>query len=87
MDSDTLSLPHTLLPTFQFHGMIFTVCFTIPFQVNSYLEFKRDMLPRIRHLGYNAIQIMAIQESEMLCSIFCLCLVLDSAGPTTHGQL
>jgi 1,4-alpha-glucan branching enzyme len=30
--------------------------------VNSYLEFRRDMLPRIRKLGYNAIQIMAIQE-------------------------
>ena len=31
-------------------------------QINSYLEFKRDMLPRIRALGYNTIQIMAIQE-------------------------
>lgn len=31
-------------------------------KVNSYLEFKNDMLPRIRKLGYNAIQIMAIQE-------------------------
>ena len=31
-------------------------------KVNSYLEFKDDMLPRIRDLGYNAIQIMAIQE-------------------------
>lgn len=30
--------------------------------MNSYLEFRRDMLPRIRKLGYNAIQIMAIQE-------------------------
>jgi 1,4-alpha-glucan branching enzyme len=30
--------------------------------VNSYLEFRKDMLPRIRKLGYNAIQIMAIQE-------------------------
>lgn len=30
-------------------------------QVNSYLEFKEEMLPRIRKLGYNAIQIMAIQ--------------------------
>ena len=29
--------------------------------MNSYLEFRRDMLPRIRKLGYNAIQIMAIQ--------------------------
>eukprot|EP01026_Neomeris_dumetosa_P019591 TRINITY_DN17943_c0_g1_i6.p1 TRINITY_DN17943_c0_g1~~TRINITY_DN17943_c0_g1_i6.p1 ORF type:complete len:432 (-),score=58.89 TRINITY_DN17943_c0_g1_i6:54-1256(-) len=31
-------------------------------KVNSYLEFKDDVLPRIRKLGYNAIQIMAIQE-------------------------
>mmetsp|Transcript_38602 Transcript_38602/g.114639 ORF Transcript_38602/g.114639 Transcript_38602/m.114639 type:complete len:851 (-) Transcript_38602:12-2564(-) len=31
-------------------------------KINSYLEFRRDMLPRIRKLGYNAIQIMAIQE-------------------------
>lgn len=30
-------------------------------KINSYLEFRRDMLPRIRKLGYNAIQIMAIQ--------------------------
>jgi 1,4-alpha-glucan branching enzyme len=31
-------------------------------KVNSYLEFMEEMLPRIRRLGYNAIQIMAIQE-------------------------
>lgn len=31
-------------------------------KINSYLEFARDMLPRIRQLGYNAVQIMAIQE-------------------------
>jgi 1,4-alpha-glucan branching enzyme len=31
-------------------------------QVNSYSEFRTDVLPRIRKLGYNAIQIMAIQE-------------------------
>lgn len=31
-------------------------------KINSYLEFARDMLPRIRSMGYNAIQIMAIQE-------------------------
>ncbi|WIA23688.1 hypothetical protein OEZ85_000382 [Tetradesmus obliquus] len=31
-------------------------------KVNSYSEFRKDMLPRIRKLGYNAIQIMAIQE-------------------------
>lgn len=31
-------------------------------KINSYLEFKREVLPRIRSLGYNAIQIMAVQE-------------------------
>ncbi|GFR43347.1 hypothetical protein Agub_g4269 [Astrephomene gubernaculifera] len=31
-------------------------------KINSYLEFRRDVLPRVRALGYNAIQIMAIQE-------------------------
>lgn len=31
-------------------------------KINSYLEFRQDMLPRIRDLGYNAIQIMAVQE-------------------------
>ena len=31
-------------------------------KVNSYLEFKDDVLPRVAKLGYNAIQIMAVQE-------------------------
>ena len=31
-------------------------------KINSYLEFKNEVLPRIRSLGYNAVQIMAIQE-------------------------
>ena len=31
-------------------------------KINSYLEFKNEVLPRIRNLGYNAVQIMAIQE-------------------------
>ena len=30
-------------------------------KVNSYLEFKDEMVPRVRRLGYNCIQIMAIQ--------------------------
>lgn len=30
-------------------------------KVNSYMEFRADMIPRIRKLGYNTIQIMAIQ--------------------------
>lgn len=31
-------------------------------KVGSYNEFRRDILPRIKEAGYNAIQIMAIQE-------------------------
>jgi 1,4-alpha-glucan branching enzyme len=31
-------------------------------KVNSYLEFRDELLPRIRSLGYNAIQLMAVQE-------------------------
>ena len=31
-------------------------------QINSYMEFAAEMLPRIRGLGYNAVQIMAVQE-------------------------
>jgi len=31
-------------------------------KINTYNEFKTDMLPRIRMLGYNTIQIMAVQE-------------------------
>lgn len=31
-------------------------------KINSYLEFRAEMLPRIRKLGYNAVQIMAVQE-------------------------
>ena len=31
-------------------------------KVNSYEEFRKDVLPRIEKLGYNCVQIMAIQE-------------------------
>ena len=31
-------------------------------KVNSYDEFRRDVLPRVAKLGYNCLQIMAIQE-------------------------
>jgi len=31
-------------------------------RVNSFIEFKNDVLPRIANLGYNTIQLMAIQE-------------------------
>lgn len=50
----SLLLPSPRCPTFLSR---------VPFlpQVNSYIEFRDEMLPRIRKLGYNAIQIMAIQ--------------------------
>lgn len=31
-------------------------------KINSYAEFRDDVLPRIKALGYNAVQLMAIQE-------------------------
>ena len=31
-------------------------------QINTYMSFAKDVLPRIRSLGYNALQIMAVQE-------------------------
>jgi len=31
-------------------------------KINSYTGFRKEMLPRIRDLGYNAVQIMAVQE-------------------------
>ena len=55
--------PTNQLPTFGCtteHGSSLPTFPPCP-QVNSYLEFKEEVLPRIRKLGYNAIQIMAIQ--------------------------
>ena len=31
-------------------------------RIGTYLEFARDVLPRIARLGYNAVQLMAVQE-------------------------
>lgn len=31
-------------------------------RVATYSEFRDDVLPRVKALGYNAIQLMAIQE-------------------------
>ncbi len=35
---------------------------TEEYRVGSYAEFERDILPRIKALGYNTVQIMAIME-------------------------
>jgi len=37
-------------------------------KINTYLEFARDVLPRVKDMGYNAIQIMAIQEHAFYAS-------------------
>ncbi len=61
----SLTLTHTLLPhrpdSLRIYECHVGMSSAEP-KINSYLEFKKDMLPRIRKLGYNAIQIMAIQE-------------------------
>ena len=36
--------------------------------INTYASFRDDMLPRIKRLGYNAVQIMAIQEHSYYAS-------------------
>jgi len=37
-------------------------------KVASYLEFKDNVLPRVKKLGYNAIQLMAVQEHAYYAS-------------------
>jgi len=37
-------------------------------KINSYIEFADDVLPRIKALGYNAVQLMAIQEHAYYAS-------------------
>jgi hypothetical protein len=57
-------------------------------KVNSYLEFRDDMIPRIRKLGYNAIQIMAIQEHAYYGSFGCASAPASAAAaPRMHAAL
>ena len=37
-------------------------------RIGTYAEFTRDMLPRIRNLGYNTLQIMAVMEHPYYAS-------------------
>ena len=37
-------------------------------KINSYVEFADDVIPRIAQLGYNAVQLMAIQEHAYYAS-------------------
>ena len=57
------SSPHLAL----FNVVSRSFCPILP-QVNSYVEFRDEVLPRIRKLGYNAIQIMAIQVCVCVCA-------------------
>ncbi len=45
---------------------------TSEYRVGTYAEFTRDTLPRIRDLGYNIIQLMAIMEHPYY-ACRCLC--------------
>ena len=37
-------------------------------RLHSYKEFTKNVLPRIKSLGYNCIQLMAIQEHSLYSS-------------------
>ncbi|KAJ8427435.1 hypothetical protein Cgig2_005279 [Carnegiea gigantea] len=37
-------------------------------KINTYANFRDDVLPRVKRLGYNAVQIMAIQEHSYYAS-------------------
>ena len=37
-------------------------------EVGTYVDFRQNVLPRIKRLGYNAIQFMAIQEHPYYAS-------------------
>lgn len=41
---------------------------TEDYKINSYKEFTRDILPRIKKAGYNTIQLMAIMEHPLYAS-------------------
>ncbi|CAN9360378.1 unnamed protein product [Alternaria alternata] len=46
-----------------------TLAFPLPEpKVATYKEFTRDILPRIKHLGYNTIQLMAVMEHAYYAS-------------------
>lgn len=36
--------------------------------INTYANFRDNVLPRIKRLGYNAVQIMAVQEHSYYAS-------------------
>ncbi|GBG88393.1 hypothetical protein CBR_g47092 [Chara braunii] len=59
-------------------------------KVNSYIEFRDDVLPRIKRLGYNAVQLMAIQEHAYYGSFGRDGMIIDltlSRSTLQRGQL
>lgn len=42
-------------------------------RIGTYAEFRQNILPRIKNLGYNTIQLMAIMEhAYYACELHCL---------------
>lgn len=50
-------------------------------RVGTYKEFTRNVLPRIKDLGYNVIQLMAIMEHAYYACQCCLLSVSRSCSP------
>ena len=59
-----------MLKTFTFDNMIMSnvIFYLQEPMINTYANFRDDVLPRIKKLGYNAVQIMAIQEHSYYAS-------------------
>lgn len=50
---------------------------TSEYRVGTYKEFTRDTLPRIRDLGYNIIQLMAVMEhAYYACESICHLMIM-----------
>lgn len=63
-------LPKVYIGSFIFYDLCYFVI-NISVQepkINTYVSFRDDVLPRIKKLGYNAVQIMAIQEHSYYAS-------------------
>src|SRR5579862_5790676 len=51
-----------------FSPLIIVGISTTEYRVGTYPEFTKNVLPRIKHLGYNVIQLMAIMEHAYYAS-------------------
>ena len=54
-------------------------------KINTYVEFRDDVLPCVKDLGYNVVQLMAIQEHAYYASFGChvtnVLLLVVAVGP------